>query len=482
MAACYIWIISILNLFMPTKKTKTIKKKPVTKSGVKRAVSKKAVKLTKSVSSTKKKGKIKVRGRELFTTPRGTHDVLPVDALVRNKIIDVASGIARYYGFDEIRTPILEHAELFTRGVGESTDIVEKEMYTLKTRGGDVLALRPEGTAPVVRAYLNHGMYKLPQPQKFYYVGPFFRYERPQAGRYRQFDQIGFEIIGSDNDPIHDAEVIVMFYRTIEELKMKSLIIQINSIGCRVCRPGYKSKLVSYYKDQEVCNNCERRMKSNPLRLLDCKKESCQDAKVDAPSILDSLCSSCRGHLKDVLEYLEELELPYMLNPFLVRGLDYYNKTVFEIFTEDNNLALVSGGRYDYLAEMIGGRSTSAGGGAMGIDRILEIMRVSDPEAFEDKVRHRVSLVHIGELARKKSLPLMEELRRNGIPIFTSFGKQSLSHQLEVANKANVKIALILGQKEVYDECIIIRNMQSGVQESVPITKVVSKIKKRLNS
>ena len=373
---------------MPLKKTSIAKKKAAKKP--------KIVEKT----PTKKKPEVKKETRprwkrkaiELLSPPRGMHDLLPVDAPAWDRVIDSAKRIAEFYGFSEIRTPILERAELFTKGIGEATDIVEKEMYTLRTKGGDRLALRPEGTAPVIRAYLQHGMHRLPQPQKLYYIGPFFRHERPQAGRYRQLHQVGFEVVGGDSDPVYDAEIMVMFYRTLEELKIKNPIIQINSIGCRICRPSYSAKLVSYYKTQNVCKDCERRLKNHPLRLLDCKRESCQGAKVDMPSILDNLCNLCRNHLKQVLEYLEELKLPYMLNPFLVRGLDYYNRTVFEIFEEEGNLALVAGGRYDYLAEILGGRSTSAGGAAMGIERVVEAMRESNPKAFEPKLKQKVFL------------------------------------------------------------------------------------------
>jgi len=496
------------KIYMPAGKASVKKKKPVIKRGTKsssgtkvssvktvtentinrkidKKPSKDSVPAGRKVSPPKGRGavsggKTPKKIIETLSPPRGMHDILPVDAPVRNKIINTAKHIAEYYGFSEIETPILERVELFTKSIGETTDIVEKEMYTLRTKGGDRLALRPEGTAPVVRAYLQNGMHKLPQPQKLYYIGPFFRHERPQAGRFRQFHQVGLEIVGGDSDPVYDAEIIVMFYSTLEELKTGPLAVHINSIGCRICRPGYRTKLVNYYKNQEVCKDCKRRIKDHPLRLLDCKKEQCQPVKAQAPSILDSLCSLCRNNLKQVLEHLEEFDLPYVLNPLLVRGLDYYNRTVFEIFAEDNDLALTSGGRYDYLAEMIGGRSTPAGGAAMGIERVIEVMRESNPKAFDQKTRHEVFLVHIGELAVKKSLPLIEELRKNNIPVATSFGKKSLSHQLEAADKGNAQIALILGQKEVYDKSVIIRNMETGVQESVPVEKVVGEIKKRL--
>ena len=414
--------------------------------------------------------------------PKGMRDVLPSDAPPRDKVVEVSRRMAEFYDFAEVNTPILEKFELFKRGVGEKTDIVGKEMYTLKTKGGDKLALRPEGTAPVVRAYLQHGMHKLPQPQKFYYFGPFFRHERPQAGRYRQLWQVGLEIIGGESDPVYDAQIIVMFYRILEELGVESPAVNINSIGCRVCRPGYRTKLLVYYKGKDVCKECKERLKENPLRVLDCKNEQCQPFKAEAPSVLDSLCSACRSHLKQVLEYLEELGLPYFMNPTLVRGLDYYNRTVFEIFPEGDNLALVAGGRYDYLAEMLGGRPTPAGGAAMGVDRVADLIKMENPKLFAHKTKKKIFLVHIGELAKKKSLPLMEDFRKAGIPTRTSFGKNSLSNQLQDANKDGSDIALILGQKEVYEESIIIRDMNTGVQETVPFGKVVEEARKKMRS
>ena len=465
-----------------SKKPKT-KKRASKKAGTAlRASSKKKISKKKSGKKEANKSKSKSKAIELLSPPRGMHDLLPADAPAWDRVVDTSRKIADFYGFSEIKTPILERLELFTRGIGEDTDIVEKEMYTLRTKGGDHLAMRPEGTAPVIRAYLQHGMHRLPQPQKLYYIGPFFRHERPQAGRYRQLHQVGFEVVGGDSDPVYDAEVIVMFYRTLEELKIKNPMIQINSIGCRICRPGYNTKLVNYYKEKNVCKDCEHRLKTVPLRVLDCKKEYCQATKAEAPSILDSLCSLCRNHLKQVLEYLEELGLPYMLNPLLVRGLGYYNRTVFEIFAEEGDLTLVAGGRYDYLAETLGGRATAAGGAAMGIERVVEAMREYNQKAFEPKYKQKVFLVHIGELAKKKSLPLMEELRSGNISVSTSFGKNSLSNQLEAANKVGVPIALILGQKEVYEKSIIIRDMETGVQEDVPVDKVVEEVKRKLRS
>lgn len=410
------------------------------------------------------------------------HDILPKETPLWDKLIETTREIADFYNFSRIETPIAERVELFERGVGETTDIVEKEMYFLKTKGGDRLVLRPEMTAPVMRSYLQNGLHRLPQPQRLYYFGPAFRYERPQAGRYRQFHQFGFEIVGGDSDPVYDAEIIAASYRLIESLKIKPLIIEISSIGCRICRPGYRKKLIDYYRGKEICRDCARRLKTNPLRLLDCKKEACQPIKADAPSILDSLCSPCRSHLKQVLESLEEMGLPYTLNPLLVRGLDYYNRTVFEIFVQEEvvGLALASGGRYDYLAEMIGGRPTPGVGVAGGAERIIELMMARRDEIKLPKPRVKIFLVHIGDLAKKRSLALIEEFRRSNIGVISALGKNSLSEQLETANKVGSPLALILGQREVYEESIILRDMQTGVQESVPLKKVVEEVKKRL--
>lgn len=431
--------------------------------------------------ATSKKSSNKEEAKSfLLQAPRGMHDILPSAWFLWNKVEEEAKGIAEFYGFQRIETPILESAELFLRGIGEETDVVRKEMYTLRAKGSGKLALRPEYTASVMRSYLQHGMHRLPQPQKLYSIGSLFRHDRPQAGRYRELHQFNLEIMGGDSDPVYDAQVMMAFYRLMEELKVKPLIIQINSIGCRICRPGYRKKLTEYYRDQEICKDCKRRLKINPIRLLDCKKEVCQPIKAGVPNIFDSLCSPCRSHLKQVLEYLEEAGLPYVLNHLLARGLDYYSRTVFEIFLETGNLALAGGGRYDYLAELLGGRSTPAVGGAMGIERVIEILQTSGATFVSRNSKSKVFLVHIGDEAKKKSLPLMEELRRSNISTSNVLGKDSLSSQLEAANKLGAPLALILGQKEVYEGSIIIRDMASGVQESVLLKNVVEEVKKRL--
>ena len=257
----------------------------------------------------------------------------------------------------------MEFAEVFQKAVGDDTDIVGKEMYTFRTKGGDLVSLRPEGTAAVMRSYLEHGMHNLPQPVKLWYIGPFFRYERPQAGRFRQFHQFGFEAIG-DASPSIDGQIIQMSYDVLKELGFKNLTIEVNSIGDSECRPYFKKILASYFKSRRssLCTDCQRRLKENPLRILDCKEEKCQRVKAGAPQIIDHLCEKCHAHFKEVLEFLDELELPYTLNPYLVRGLDYYTKTVFEIVetSEDGKSlgSLTGGGRYDNLSKMLGGRDT----------------------------------------------------------------------------------------------------------------------------
>ncbi|MBI4993513.1 histidine--tRNA ligase [Candidatus Wolfebacteria bacterium] len=408
------------------------------------------------------------------------HDILPVDQPFWNKARNSASKIADSFNFQKIETPILESVEIFER-TGEATDIVEKQMFFVKSRGSDKLVLKPEGTAPVMRAYLQHGLSKLSQPVRLFYISPIFRYEAPQAGRFRQHHQAGFEILGGEGEPIYNAVTILALYRLLEELKIKNLVVQINSIGCKVCRQAYIKKLQEYYKKNlgKVCKDCKNRYQARPLRLLDCKEEKCALIKADAPIIIDKLCNSCKKHFKATLEYLDELNLPYMINNYLVRGLDYYNGPVFEIFSEGNNMALSSGGRYDYLSEMLGGNKVHAVGGSVGLERAIEAMKSLGIEIPQKGVPD-VFLIHIGDEAKKKNLVIFEELRRAGVKIIESFEKESLKSQLRLADKFGATLTLILGQREVFEESVIIRNMKTGVQESVALKKVVEEVKKRL--
>jgi len=419
-----------------------------------------------------------------FQTPTGMHDILPREQGYFKKIYGVVENTANFYGFGKIDTPILEQSELFSKGVGLETDIVEKQMFTFRTKGGDYLSLRPEGTASVVRAYIEGGMINLPQPIKLWYFGPFFRYERPQAGRFRQFWQFGFEVLG-DKSPVIDAQIIQLFYNILKDLKLKNLLVEINSIGDSQCRPYYKKLLKSYLRSREraLCADCRRRLKRNPLRILDCKQGKCQNIVSQAPQTIEHLCDACHQHFKEVLEFLDEAEIPYRLNPYLVRGLDYYTKTVFEIIDdspEGRGLgSLIGGGRYDVLTKVLGGRETSGMGAAAGIERIVVSMKdagIACPQGAGPKI----FLAQVGRLAKRKSLKLFEDFRKAKVPISESFGKDALKAQLAKANKLGVLYTLILGHKEAIEGTIIIRNMKTGKQKIVKLEKVVNEIKKSL--
>mgnify|MGYP001588164173 CR=1 FL=1 len=439
--------------------------------------------MAKNLSSKTKSIKRKEK-TPAFQAPRGMHDVLPVDQQWWERVRKVVDETASFYNYKRIDTPILEYAELFTRGVGEETDLVQKEMYFVKTKGGDLLALRPEGTASIVRAYIERGMSRLSQPLKLFYEGPMFRHENPQAGRLRQFTQVGLEILGGQNDPIYDAQIILAFERMLSALKIGKVNLKVNSIGCRICRPFYKRQLQEYYKrhEKELCVDCVRRLNTNVLRLLDCKKEGCQSIKEQAPNFLDKLCTACSHHFQGVLEYLDELGIAYGLDHRLVRGLDYYSRTVFEFFTEGPGSevgALPGGGRYDYLFEMLGGRLTPAVGGAVSFERLIAVMKAQEVKLLA-KNHRKVFVVYVGDLAKRKALTLIENLRIAGLSVSEAFGKESLKTQLKIADKGGFSLALILGQKEIYEENVIVRDLRNSLQETVPLNKIVEEIKKRL--
>ncbi len=419
----------------------------------------------------------------LFTAPKGMPDILPEDQDYWREIQEVVKEEAQNFNFKKIDTPILEDIGLFQRGTGEATDIVEKEMFELVTKGGQKLALRPEFTPGIIRAYLENGLYTQPLPIKLYSFGPIFRYAQPQAGRFRQFHQFDFEIIG-DEAPILDAQLISLVWQILKKLKLKGLNIQINTIGCQECRPDYEKLLRDYYHRNlsKLCSDCRRRLRKNPLRLLDCKEDKCRLLANNAPQIVDHLCGECHDHFKSVLEFLDELALPYILNPSLARGLDYYTKTVFEIWPEqeiERQSSLGGGGRYDLLVKLLGGRPTPAVGFAGGVERIISLMKTQKLEVAKQSVP-KVYLAQLGELAKKESLKLFEELRGAKIAVAENLSKNSLKSQLKLANKLGVKISLILGQKEALEKTIIIRDMSTGVQEVTDIKKVIGEVKKRL--
>jgi len=415
---------------------------------------------------------------------RGMKDVLPQEQRYWRSIKMAADELARAYGFEMIETPILEETSLFARSAGTQTDVVEKEMFSFIDKGGSNVTLRPEGTAPAVRAYIIHGMLNLPQPVKLYYIGPMFRHERPQHGRYRQHYQFGVEVFGDDN-PVLDAEIIMLAHLFYKEIGVKS-VVRINSLGCNDCRPAYREQLVNYFrmKRAQLCEDCKRRLAKNPLRLLDCKEEGCAALKEGAPQIVDSLDEKCKDHLMRVLEYLDDLQVPYALDPHLVRGFDYYTRTVFELVPEEGDgaqVALGGGGRYDSLVEQMGGRPTPACGFGLGLERAILQMKAQEIEPQPEKGPD-VFVAQLGDSARRKAFVLFEDLRGAGIKLAGNFTKNSLKGQLETANRLGARYTAILGQQEVLDETVLIRDMESGMQEIVDYKKAVNALKKKLEN
>ncbi len=423
------------------------------------------------------------KSKNKFQAPRGMRDILPEDRIYWDKVEQTIKNLSRSYGFEFLETPILEDTELFVKGTGQNTDIVEKEMFSLRTKGGDKLTLRPEFTPSIIRAYLENGFSALSHPVKLYSIGPIFRYERPQKGRYRQSYQANFETIGEE-DPILDAQLIQLFFSISKSLGIKNLITQINSIGCSSCRPIYRKKLINFYRSRkkDLCSDCKKRYQQNPLRVLDCKNSKCIEISEGAPQIIDHLCNDCHNHFKSVLEYLDEIEIPYILNSRLVRGLDYYTKTVFEIWPEDESgrqIALAGGGRYDGLVKLLGGKDVQGTGFAIGLDRIINLMKEREIK-IPSKARSLIFLIQLGEIGKKKSLKLFEDLRQAGLDVDNSFSRNTMRAQLKKADKQGARFTLILGQKEVLDGTIIIRDMNSSSQETVPLNKVVEKLKKKI--
>jgi len=434
--------------------------------------------------SESKKSRIKSSTPQLL---KGFKDILPSEQIYWRYVRKAAENLASTYGFDEIGLPILEELNLFVRSIGKQTDIVEKEMFSFTDKTNGSVALRPEATASVVRAYINHGMLNQPQPVKLYYWGPMFRREKPQSGRLRQFHQFGFEVIG-DNNPVIDAQLVVLAYNFYKQIGLNQVSIQINSIGCSECRKAYREELINYYKAKRkvLCEDCKNRLVKNPLRLLDCKEAGCQPLKAEAPQIIDWLDEECKAHFMKVIDFLDELDIPYILNPYLVRGLDYYTKTVFEIWPDDKEQGsqdvLAGGGRYDGLVASIGGREqTPAVGFSVGIERT--ILQLKEKEVkMPVKSIPEIFLAQIGDSAKVKAMILFEELRQQKIKVAENFTKDGLKTQLELADKLGVKYVLILGQKEVIDGTVMIRDMESGVQEIVDFKKVINEIKKKLKN
>jgi histidyl-tRNA synthetase len=407
----------------------------------------------------------------LYQAPRGTSDILPQEQAywryVEQKIVD----ICQLFGYERIDAPAFEDAGLFSRSVGEGTDIVEKEMYTFEDRGGNKITLRPEGTASVCRAYVEHGLHNLPQPVKLYYLASIFRYERPQAGRFRQHHQFGYEAIG-DDDPALDGEVIDMAWQFFQSLNLQHLSLSLNSIGCKICRPKYLSVLKDYYANYagDLCADCETRLVKNPLRLLDCKKRSCQPIADSAPKSSDHLCPQCDEHFNQLKKYLGLLELPFEVNHRLVRGLDYYTRTVFEIQPEAEGAqsTLGGGGRYDGLIEELGGKPTPAIGFAVGIERIIFNLKKYNIPVLA-LPRPQVFIAYVGDGVKDEALKLASRLRRAGIGVIEAIGSKSLKAQLRQANTIGAHHTVIIGDQELKTGTVILRDMANAQQETVPL-------------
>ncbi|MDP3957414.1 MAG: histidine--tRNA ligase [bacterium] len=421
----------------------------------------------------------------LLQALRGMRDILPDEQPYWERVRRALTHASQEYGFRRIDLPTVEYAHLYLRTVGVGTDIVDKELYLFNTRGGDRVALRPEMTAGLCRAYIEHGMGVLSKPIKLFSIGPVFRYDRPQEGRYREHWQANFDIFG-ENDPILDAQTIQLAYRVVQQLGLKNIEFQVNSIGTPESRREYEKALTRYLEAQKnkLCQNCRERLAKNPMRILDCKEDKCIQLTAHAPQSLDYLDLESRDHFKHLLEYLDELELPYMINTRLVRGLDYYTKTVFEIISSDaegKKYALGGGGRYDRLIESLGGEATPAIGFGLGLDRIVLEMKRTQVKPYQEP-RPRVFLAQLGDMAKKKSLKLFSELEKNGILIAESFGRGSLKSQLRVANRLGVEVTIIVGQKEALDDTAIVKDMVSGTQETVTHERLVDAAKKILKT
>ncbi len=432
------------------------------------------------------KSKKEVKNREV-AAPKGMRDIMNEDYYAFQGFFEKAQEVAVYYGFKPIDTPILEHEEVFTGAIGEGTDIVDKEMYTLKTKGGDHLALRPEHTAPLMRAYIEHGMQSMPQPVMFYQYGPIFRHDKPQRGRYRQFWQFDMDSLGSEKS-IMDALVIKAGMSILEEAGAENITIEINSIGDKECRGGYIKELTSYYRKHisDLAPIDRERLKTNPLRILDSKEEKTKEINVGAPDAISFLCLACKKHFKEVLEYLEELGINYNINKNLVRGLSYYTRTVFEVYAENKGvegeeaalpLQIASGGRYDYLAKQVGGKKdVPAVGFSMGVDRIVESKwyKKLSPRILK---KPKIYFIQLGAEAKLKSLNIIEALRKAHIPTAQAISKDSLGSQLAVAERLAIPYALIFGVKEALDNSVIVRDMSNRSQDTVKLSKLVEYLK-----
>ncbi len=418
----------------------------------------------------------------LTKAPRGTRDILPGEIEKWQFIENIFIKLCRQYNYREIRTPIFEHTELFSRSVGEDTDIVGKEMYSFLDKGKRSITLRPEGTASVVRAFLEHKLYSQAQPTKLFYYGPMFRYDRPQAGRYRQFYQLGAEAFGSYSAQM-DAELISLSVDFFNSLGLIDVVLEINSVGCPQCRTVYKKeiqKILSKARaNSKLCADCSVRFETNPLRILDCKEDKCREITLEVPDILKYLCDECDVHFKEVTKYLEILNISYKINPRLVRGLDYYTKTAFEIVDPllSSQSSLGGGGRYDELVEICGGKPAPGVGFAVGLDRVVLALE-NKGIALQAQEGFKVYVAAIGEKANIESMRLVTELRHNGLTAEKDYLGKSLKAQMKHADRVAARYVIILGEEEIDKGRVILRDMEKGDQKEIEINGLADSLKR----
>jgi histidyl-tRNA synthetase len=413
-----------------------------------------------------------------FKAPRGVSDLLPADQPYWRFVRETAVRVAESFGYGQIDTPVFEHAGVFLRPNAEGTDVIDKEVYLFQDRGGDELVLRPEGTPPVVRAYLEHGMASAPQPVRLFYVISAFRYDRPQAGRYRMFHQFGVEAIG-EADPYIDAEVIDLLRTFYDALGLRDYTLQLNSIGDPVCRPAYIDKLRGYYSDKldRMCGDCRRRFDLNPLRLLDCKNEPCQPFKADAPRLIDNLCEACEAHFAAVRSLIDDLGIEYNLDPLLVRGLDYYTRTAFEFQprVEGSQSTLGGGGRYDGLIEQLGGRPTPGIGFGTGLERIILNLKRQELDVGAGR-RPDAFIAVADEAAAGKAMQLAHDLRLAGLTAVLGSPGRSLRAQMRHASAVDARYAAIIGAQELADGSVTLRNLETSEQANVPLNSALARL------
>ena len=419
----------------------------------------------------------------LSKAPRGTKDITPKDVYKWHYVEKKFREICALYGYEEIRTPIFEHTEVFARSVGDTTDVVQKEMYSFTDRGDRQLSLKPEGTAGVIRSFIENKMYADTQPTKLYYITPCFRYERPQAGRQRQFHQFGIEVLGSDG-PSVDAEVISLAVQFFNEMGLKNLSVNINSVGCPTCREEYNRKLKEYLdkKVDVLCETCLERKDKNPMRVIDCKNPHCKENLQDIPFMIDHLCEDCKDHFDKLQTYLKEMDINYVVDKTIVRGLDYYKKTAFEIISNDigSQSTVCGGGRYDGLVEMLGGPKCISGiGFALGAERLLLTLENNNIE-IENPKSTDIYIATIGDAAKTKSFKLIKDLRTNHISADNDHLDKSLKAQFKYSDKLNAKYTVVIGDDELANDTATLKNMKTSEQTTIKLSELVDELKKRL--